>query len=294
MANLNLYKCFCVVAKEKNISKASEVLFISQPALSFSIKELEKELNQTLFIRKSKGVELTTFGKVLYNKIKDVIDVFDEAENLANRFNNLQEGIIRIGSSSSNANQMLTKYLTKFAKAYPSINISMRRGTREKLSQDLKNNELDLIFVDKFNDFSDFEMIKEYDIKYQLIGSKTFKNKYTGDNISAKDFPVEDLILPSKNNNSRVTIDDFFAKSGINLAPKYELDNYILLYEFVKNGLGIAFVNAEYYQKNIEEKEVEVIYPNFSINARHLVCLTNKDVNNLALKKFVEIINDCK
>lgn len=69
MANLNLYKFFCAVAEEKNISKASEKLFVSQPAVSFSIRELEKELNQQLFVRKSKGVELTAFGKILYSQI---------------------------------------------------------------------------------------------------------------------------------------------------------------------------------------------------------------------------------
>ena len=178
MTNLNLYKCFCVVAEEKNISKASEILYISQPAVSFSIKELEKELNQTLFIRKSKGVELTPFGKVLYNKIKDAINQFSEAEILADNFNKLNDGILRIGASSSNVNQILLEYLSNFAKKYPNIQISMTRLTNDKLAEKLRNNELDMIFIDKIDNINDFNVIKQYDVKYQLIGNEEYKNKY--------------------------------------------------------------------------------------------------------------------
>ena len=290
MTNLNLYKCFCVVAEEKNISKASEILYISQPAVSFSIKELEKELNQTLFIRKSKGVELTPFGKVLYNKIKDAINQFSEAEILADNFNKLNDGILRIGASSSNVNQILLEYLSNFAKKYPNIQISMTRLTNEKLAEKLRNNELDMIFIDKIDNINDFNVIKQYDVKYQLIGNEVYKNKYNNENIDIENFPVNDLILPSINNNSRITISNYFKDNGIILKPKYELDNYILLYEFVKKGFGVAFVNKEYYKDYINKKEVEVIYPNFSINAREIVCLTNKDITNIALKKFIEII----
>lgn len=290
MTNLNLYKCFCVVAEEKNISKASEILYISQPAVSFSIKELEKELNQTLFIRKSKGVELTPFGKVLYNKIKDAINQFSEAEILADNFNKLNDGILRIGASSSNVNQILLEYLSNFAKKYPNIQISMTRLTNDKLAEKLRNNELDMIFIDKIDNINDFNVIKQYDVKYQLIGNEVYKNKYNNENIDIENFPVNDLILPSINNNSRITISNYFKDNGIILKPKYELDNYILLYEFVKKGFGVAFVNKEYYKDYINKKEVEVIYPNFSINAREIVCLTNKDITNIALKKFIEII----
>mgnify|MGYP004612976489 CR=1 FL=1 len=292
MVNLNLYKIFCTVAEEKKISKASEKLYISQPAVSFSIKELEKELNQTLFARKSKGVELTPFGTILYNKINQSIKVFDEAETMASNYSKLKQGIVRIGSSSSNVNQVLLEYSSKFAIKYPDVQIVMTRGSRENLINMLKNNELDMIFVDSFDDLSQFNVVKQLDIKYQLIGNKEYKQKYFGDNTSILNFPVKDLMLPSKNNNSRKTIDHFFEKENLVLNPKYELDNYILLYEFVKKGFGIAFVNIEYYKDAIKKDNLEIIFPNFSINARKIVCLTSLNITNNALEKFVEIINN--
>mgnify|MGYP004457106365 CR=1 FL=1 len=290
MTNLNLYKFFCAVAEEKNISKASEKLYVSQPAVSFSIKELENELGQQLFIRKSKGVELTTFGKILYNQVKDLVDKFDEAQALASRFSKLEEGVIRIGACTSNVNQVVLEYLSAFAKKYPKIQIIMERGSKENLIERLKSNNLDMIFIDKTDGINNFKTIKQFNVVYQLIGDKTFKDKYSSQDIDIENFPVQDLMLPSVNNNSRITIDNFFEKHQIKLSPKYELDNYILLYEFVKKGFGIAFVNIEYYKKMVEEKEVYVIYPNFSICAREVVCLINDEITNPALTKLVDII----
>ena len=291
MTNLNLYKCFCAVADEKNISKASEKLFISQPAVSFAIKELEQSLNQKLFIRKSKGVLLTTFGEILYNKVKPALQVFDEAETNAEQFSLLQEGIVRIGSNSSNANQYLVKYLIEFVKAYPNMRVTMIRDNKEALLNKLKNNELDLIFIDKPNSLEQVKLIKEMNIKYQLVGNANYKAKFSTPTIDVERFPFDDLILPSRNNNSRLTIEKYFADLGKHLNPKYELDNYILLYEFVKNGFGIAFVNIEYYKDDIESGRVSLIYPDFSINARTLACLVNDKTTNSALTKLIEIIS---
>ena len=290
MTNLNLYKFFCCVAEEKNISKASEKLFVSQPAVSFSIKELEKEVGQKLFVRKSKGVELTLFGKILYDNVKGAIDKFDEVETLSQRFGKIEQGIVRIGASSSNMNQVLLNFLSQFARLYPNIQISMERGTKEQLIAQLYNNALDIIFVDNGDYVCRFNQIKKFDVTYQLIGDKKYKQKFSSENLDINNFPIEELMLPSKNNNSRITIDSFFAKRGIKLLPKYELDNYILLYEFVKQGFGMAFVNKEYYKNAINSGEVEIIYPKFSICARQIVCLTNKNSLNPALEKLVEII----
>lgn len=291
MANLNLYKFFCAVAEEKNISKASEKLFVSQPAVSFSIRELEKELNQQLFVRKSKGVELTAFGKILYSQIKDCVDKFDKIEQMAFRFSKLDQGILRIGACTSNVNQILMEYLTEFAKKYPNVQIVMERDNDDRLLQRLTENSLDMIFVDKSDKIDDFKTVKTFDVDYQLLGNKKFKEKYVEDDVDLKYFPVSDLIVPSVNNGSRTTINKFFANNSIKFEPKYELDSYILLYDFVKKGFGIAFANVDYYKQSIANEEVYVIFPQFKIKARQIVCLTNFDVSNPALNSFVQIIN---
>ena len=81
MTNLNLYRIFCEVAKQKNITKASEVLFVSQPAVSSAMKELESQLGGQLLIRQNKGVILTSYGQDIYQKIAPSIEKLEQVEH---------------------------------------------------------------------------------------------------------------------------------------------------------------------------------------------------------------------
>lgn len=289
MTNLNLLKVFVTVAKYKNITKASEELYISQPAISNSIKDLENDLEIELFIRKNKGVELTLFGQELYKSIKDKIDFFDKLDTYVLSYKDLNQGVLRIGSHSSNSNTIIMKCLNLFAKKFPNIKIVMERDNEDNLFKKLENNQLDLIFCDESNKTKNFDCLFTYNIDYKLIGSEHYYKLFKEGKYSLKNFPKEDLILPSKNNSSRKLINKYFDEKNIKLTPKYELEDYMLLYYFVKNGLGIAFVNADYYKNQIEKKEVYLL-ENISINARKFSCLINPENQNIALEKFKEII----
>ena len=109
--NLELYKYFYVVAKNKNMTKASEELFISQPALSQSIKKLEEQLNCTLFFRNNKGMELTKEGEALFDYITGAMLQINNAENELLDFKELDKGEIRIGSSTTITRTYLIKSL---------------------------------------------------------------------------------------------------------------------------------------------------------------------------------------
>ena len=125
MTNLNLYRIFCAVAKHKNITKASEALFVSQPAVSSAIKELESELGGQLFIRQNKGVALTSYGQDIYNKIEPNIAALEEIEHYFDDVKALQNGFLRIGTNTSNTNQIISAYLTKFASIYPNVTLEV-------------------------------------------------------------------------------------------------------------------------------------------------------------------------
>ena len=201
----------------------------------------------------------------------------------------MNNGILRIGSHSSNSNTIILKCLNLFAKQFPNIKISMERDTEDNLFNKLQNNTLDLIFCDENNKSQNFTCLFKYNINYKLIGNEYYYNLFKQGKYSLDNFPAEQLILPSKNNSSRRLINKYFEEKGIKVNPKYELEDYILLYNFVKNGLGIAFVNADYYKKQIENKEVYVI-DNIMIKARTFSCLVNNENKNNALEKFKDII----
>lgn len=290
MTNLNLYKTFVVVAECKNITTASKKLFISQPALTMQIKQLEESVGGSLFVRKNKGLELTSLGTLLLDNVKPLIGKLDELENIGDRQSKLESGFLRIGSNSSNCNQIISQYLIAFAKQYPNINISMCRESGDRLVEMLEEDKLDIIFTDTCNTPKDILEIKKFPVVYQLIGNYDYYLKYKDYQINDKDFPLEDLILPNSKNNSRKYIDDYMYENNIKFNPKYELDNYILVYDFVKNGLGIAFVNLDYYEDKIDKKEVYPLCPNTTINLRNFSVYCNSNAFNPAKTKFCDIL----
>ena len=290
MTNLNLYRIFCEVAKQKNITKASEVLFVSQPAVSSAIKELETQLGGQLFIRQNKGVVLTSYGHDIYQKIAPSIEKLEQVEHYFDDINTLQNGILRIGSNTSNTNQIISEYLIKFASVYPKVKIQMTRAHQNELIDKLNEQELDIVFIDN-EDIGDFNIIESYDIEYQLIGNKEYYEKYKNSPVDCDNFPVEDIILPNDINTSRKLIEDFLKQQGILIKPKYEVDAYSILYAFVKDGLGVAFVNADYYKDKIG-KEVFLINSNIKFLARKINAVCNKKSKNPTLEQFIDIMLD--
>lgn len=292
MTNFNLYRYFIVISQEQNITKASEILHISQPALSFSIKQLEEDVGCRLFKRENKGVKLTLEGRLLYDKVYPLIDSLERLDHFANDLKLLKEGILRIGANSANCNQIIETYLQKFAWQYKNIRIQMVRKEQNQLIELLEKGDLDIIFVDKYNFPNHFSLIKEYPVYYQLIGNGQYYNQFKNIKIDDDNFPKDEIILPNENNRSRKFILDFLSDHNIKFTPKYELDSYVLLYDFVKMGLGVAFVNLEYYKNQIKKDDVFILSPFLKVKAREFVILENKNYQNFAKNKFLEIVKE--
>ena len=145
--NLAKYKIFLSVAENKSISKAAEQLFISQPAVSITIKKLEESLNTTLFIRKSKGVELTEKGRQLYDSSKKALSILHETENLLRFPQNT--GYLRIAASNVLCKYFLMPYLKEFTNVYPSTDISITCTSSVNACSMIEEYNIDLALVAK-------------------------------------------------------------------------------------------------------------------------------------------------
>lgn len=142
--NLNYYKIFYEVAKNKNISKAAEILYISQPAVSKSIAKLEQSLNHTLFIRSKKGVRLTEEGKTLFHYLSKAFDSIETAEKTLKRIGQFGIGQIRIGVSTSLCKHILLSYLQDFIRENPHVKVSIACNPTFETIQLLKQGKIDI------------------------------------------------------------------------------------------------------------------------------------------------------
>ena len=178
MANINLFEVFIAVADRGNITKASQHLFISQPAVTKSIKQLESELGGKLFIRKNKGVELTVEGKYVYNKVKPLIKELENVYQYFSQVKKLEAGVLRIGTATSNVTILLSTSLNEFIVKYPFVEIKIKRAKESTLIGDLVGGELDLIVIDSKLKKPNLEEVKKFSVNYSVVGNKDFYNKY--------------------------------------------------------------------------------------------------------------------
>jgi len=150
--NLELYKVFYYVAKNKSITQASNELMVSQPAVSKSIKVLERDLNTELFNRNKDGVSLTNAGEILNNKINKAMELIISGEEDIDSLNNLEQGTINIGAGNTIMQRFLMPYIKEFHEIYPNINVIVHTVVTEELIKRAQVGLVDIVFTHLPND----------------------------------------------------------------------------------------------------------------------------------------------
>lgn len=289
--NLELYKIFCVVANTGNITKASEELMISQPAISKSIKNLEEQLGGDLFIRTKRGVILTDEGKEFYQYIKKAMEYIDNAERKFNDLINLDTGCIKIGIGSTLTKEFLMPFLEIFHEKYPKIDIKIINNITSNLLEQLKNGFIDLVIMTLDNqDYSDFNIIKCKERNDCFVANPKYYD-LTNKKLSLKDLNNYPLILQLSGSNTRNFLDDFAKENNVSLKPTIELANYSLVVEFAKLGLGIGYATKEFIKKDLDNQNLFILKVKENIPTRYISIVTAKNhLPNFSSNKLIEII----
>ena len=285
--DLELYRVFYVVAKHKHMTRASEELHISQPAISQSIKKLEDQLGGTLFLRSNKGMELTSEGVMFFDYVKGALELINNAENEFTSFKDLSKGNIKIGASTTLTKIILMDAVKKFHKDYPNINIDITNDLTSNLIINLEKGKLDFVIYNEGN-------IKETNIHTKVISKLRqgflYNPEYFNDNIiNFKDLEKYPLILQKKQSNSRKFLDDYALSKGIILEPKTEVVSQDLVLEFTNAGFGIGFGIIDLAKRNYPNlKELKI---NKEIPNNNIYLAKNKNINlPFASKKLLEYL----
>jgi len=290
--DFELYRIFYVVANHSNITKASEELSISQPAISKSIKNLEEQLGGQLFVRTKRGVVLTEEGKEFYNYIKQAIEYINNAENKFTDLINLETGCIKIGISTTLTKEFLLPYLEEFHSLYPKIDIQIITNLTSDLMPKLRNGLIDIVILnlnDK-NYGNDIDIIKCRKINDCFVVNNKYKD-LTLKEVSIKDLNNYPLILQAKGSNTRDFLDDIARENGVVLKPNIELASYSLVVDFSKIGLGIGYATKEYIKEEIKNKELYELKIKEKIPSRYIgIALSKNHIPNFSTKKLIEII----
>ncbi len=266
--NLSYYRIFYKVAKYGNISKAAKELYISQPAISKSIRKLEEGLETTLFIRSSKGVKLTEEGQVLFQHVESAFSILNSGEEKLHRNLELGVGHIRIGVSATLCKYMLLPYLSRFVKQNPHVRISIACQSSTDTLRMISENQIDLGFVGTQHVDKDilFQPVRE--IQDIFVASPEYLHNLEVRGVNPDEYLEKGtLMLLDKQNQSRKYID---ANLGnyLNSSELIEISSMDLLIDFAKIGLGIAGVIRSFVENELETGELVQIRLPYELHPR--------------------------
>jgi len=240
--DLNLYKVFCTVAETQNISRAAEVLFVSQQAVSYSIKQLENALGGRLFFRTPKGVVLTPESEKLYEHVKESLNNIITGQNIFTEDKELKSGYVRIGCTAGLFDICVYKYVAHFHKAYPNIKIHIITKPTQDLFKLLREHDIDLMarkFVGEEDD-SKFAYKIFDNITNCMFGNEKYKFLADKKQVSLQELNEYPLLVPHKGSYERTHLEEDFRNKGLELNPLMDFSSHMPIVSLAKEGIGIG------------------------------------------------------
>lgn len=290
--NYELYKVFYYVAISLSFSDASKQLYISQSAVSQSIKVLEKKLNQTLFIRSTKRVQLTPEGEILLRHIEPAMNLIKRGEAQILEANSLGGGQLRIGASDTICRYFLVPYLKRFHKEYPNVHIKVTNQTSIKCVDLLESGQVDLIVTNypnsQLNNTNHIKVIKDFQDVF-IANRKYFD--LGNDKVTLHQLQRNPILMLDRNSTTSEYLHQIFQQHQLDLVPEIELSSNDLLIDLARIGLGIAFIpdycvpnnDSELYTVNVDEE----------LPKRQLVVVHNQHLPiSQAASKFIEYFDN--
>ena len=274
--NYELYKVFFHVASTLSFSEASKQLFISQSAVSQSIKTLERKLDQTLFIPSTKRVLLTPEGEILLRHIEPAMHLIQRGEaQLLDAAST--GGQIRIGASDTICRYFLVPYLEKFHKAFPSAHIKVNNQTSIKCVEMLESGQVDLIVVNYPNNYlsnvSSIKKIKTF--RDVFIANESF-HELKGKKLTYKQLSQYPILMLDRHSTTSEFLHRLFQQHQLDLVPEIELTSNDLLIDLARIGLGIAFIPD--YCMTGGQKDIFVVETKEELPERELVIAYNEQM----------------
>ena len=288
---LELYRVFLEVAKQGNISAAAQNLFISQSAVSQSVKQLEEQLQVRLFSRSTRGVSLTSEGKLLLEYVSHALGLLQSGEEKIAASRQLLTGELIIGASDTVTKTYLLSRLEAFHKDYPDIRIRILNGTTSMVLDYLHAGQVDIAFASEAPDETVYSVRHCVDTHTIFVAAPDyleFDKVYTMEEIAA--LP---LILLERKASSRVYVERYFQDHGVQIHPEIELGSHNLLISLARIGLGVACVTEEFSLSGLSRGVIVPLKTDFEIPPRAVTMCTLQGVTpTSAANRFMDFITE--
>jgi DNA-binding transcriptional LysR family regulator len=261
--NLQQLTTFCTVLSEGSMTAAAEKLFLTQPAVSQQIRNLEDEMGVNLLVRGVRQVKPTLQGQLLYDYAKRILHLTQQAEIAIQTISQELSGDLRIGTMNSIGLYLVSPIIGLFLKHNSRLNISLTYGSGEKIINEMRKGLLDVVILPDLKleygiEFQDFEKKFLFKDEIWLVGSS--KNTSLPSTITLKELPTHPVIsFTEKYPGFRLMMEKKYNDQKIQYKPVFETDNVGTLKRVIESGLGWGFLPSHSIRKQVRTGRLSLI-----------------------------------
>lgn len=289
--NLEYYKIFYYVAKTGSITLAAEEISLSQPAVSQSIRNLERQLDITLFVRTKKGVRLTREGELLFTYVARGYEYIRQGEQKVREMQDLNLGEIHIGASDMTLQFYLLPWLERFHRQYPKIKVTVTNAPTPETIRHLQDGRIDFGVVSTpITSRHPWKLVPVKKIEDVFVAGNVFW-QLKGKLLSYKDLEQLPILCLEGNTSTRNYVESFLREQDVVLHPEFELATSNMLIQFAVRGLGIASVVREFAESYIDNGELFELSFDRRIPQREFCIITDERIpQSAASQKLLDML----
>ncbi|HKA10999.1 MAG TPA: LysR family transcriptional regulator [Candidatus Dormibacteraeota bacterium] len=240
---LHQLRTFRAVAEQLSFSAAAHELSISQPSVSYQVKELEAVLGLPLIDRLGKRVRLTEAGEVLYEYARRTLTLLDEVALVMEQMRGIERGTLRVGASATVGIYVIPLALGAYKKVHPNLALSLEIGSREMLQERLKRGVLDLAVLSlpiadpnlESTPFMEDELVLVVPAGHPLAERR---------HLTLRDFTGESFLMREPGSGTRLAVEMAARRAGVSLQVGMELGSNGAIKHAVEAGLGVAVLSS--------------------------------------------------
>lgn len=286
-------RVFYKLAQLKSFSKVADEMYLTQPAVSRQIKNLEDNLAIKLFLREKEGVSLTEEGKILLGFAEKILALYEKANREIDRSRHSSLNKIIIGASTTLGEYVLPRIISNFGRTHPEAEIYLRVANTKEILKQLSSGAFNLALVEGQFDNPSFTLEKILEDELVLIAG-TQHPWASKKGINLGDLRFESIIIREEGSGTRKVMEEALAKLGIGLSDlkiKMELDSTEAVKNAVSENLGLSFVSKSTLIKKPDDITI-LSLPNIELRFNYnLIYGTEKGLTSLTLE-FMECLKE--
>ncbi len=256
--NLNQLRTFYEVAKNLSFSIAAKKLFLTQPAVSIQVKQLEEDLGIKLFRKVGQKIQLSEAGKVLYSYAHQIFRLDKEAEQAISDLKNLKRGLLSIGTTKTYAKYTISPFITRFHSEYPNVKVILHEGSSSEMVDSLFDSKIEIALAAQVQKRRGLELIPFRKERLVLISSFSHPLAQR-DKVNIRDLAHEPIIMREEGSGTRSVVLKLFEENGIKPFAILQTSNVDFIKEMVMDGEAVSFVVDSAIEKEVTEGKLKII-----------------------------------